>query len=407
MEGWLSKRGPTSDFKWARRWCVLTPKGLEYFADDACKQKKGSITVKLASKAVPFKTTGTYNYQAPGEATLHWQDKPYGFVLDIDPEAGRRRHLYYFDAGSETNLQAWTSAFTKTSQPEAPKPSAPPAAMMAARGSVLRALQGASSRSSVAQATTLEASRRASSKLISSLMLRCCEEKDVPIEHRALAEAHSESKRCSKAGSLFLGALTETKRNSQATVGNPAGRASLLALQQASEDDDKAAYVRASLTGAPGFFAVGRSSTLQLQVCPEVCGDVSDSETSDSSSSDDDEEQQAKKPRKVRNAAKDKALSDVERNPEAFKDLPAEFQADKDVVLAAVKGNPDMLQYASESLRSDREVVMASVQKDGRALRHSVLQADRDIVMAATLQNQDALQFADEGLKKDPSIALF
>lgn len=43
MEGWAFKRGPTIDYKWMRRWCVLRPGALEYYADDQCAVKKGVV----------------------------------------------------------------------------------------------------------------------------------------------------------------------------------------------------------------------------------------------------------------------------------------------------------------------------------------------------------------------------
>lgn len=415
MEGWLYKRGPTSDYKWMRRWCVLTNQNLEYFADEQRQLKKGAFNLKRTTRASAFQSSCRgQNLQAPGAVALHWQEKPYGFVVDVDPAGGLRRHFYYFDAESSAALEAWTAAFGRISQGEAAAAAAaappPPAtAAIAARGSVFRALQGAASRKSAVEATSIEASRRASSVLVSSLLSRCSQEKEVPVERRRLSEAQSESKRCSKAGDGghgLVGLLVEERhrRDSQdsgCTILAPS-RSSLYPVAGATDADDKAAYIRASMSGQRGFFPVGRSSTLQLQLFPEVCG-----ESSSSSSSSDDEEVHDKKPRKVRNPLRAKALCDVERNANAFQDLPDEFRADKEIALAAVKGNPDMLAFASKELRSDREVVFACVQRDGRALRHSVLQADRDIVMAAAMQNSDALDYADEALKKDTSLMSF
>lgn len=410
MEGWLYKRGPTSDYKWMRRWCVLTNQNLEYFADEQRQLKKGAFNLRRTTRASAFQSSYRgQNLQAPGAVALHWQEKPYGFVVDVDPAGGLRRHFYYFDAESSAALEAWTAAFGRISQGEAAAAAAaapPPAtAAIAARGSVFRALQGAASRKSAVEASSIEASRRASSVLVSSLLSRCSQEKEVPVEQRRLSEAQSESKRCSKVGGAhgLVGLLVEERhrRDSQDTILAPS-RFSLLPVAGSTDADDKVAYVRASMTGQRGLFPVGRTSTLQLQLCPEVCG-----ESSSSSSSSDDEEVHDKKPRKVRNPLRAKALCDVERNANAFQDLLDEFRADKEIALAAVKGNPDMLAFASKELRSDREVVFASVQRDGRALRHSVLQADRDIVMAAAMQNSDALDYADEALKKDTSLMSF
>ena len=93
LQGWLNKRGPAADFKWVRRWCVLHPDRLSYFADEEQEVKKGEIPVLNTGMCVAFSSRG-----APGDSVKHKAQFPYGFVLDSNPAAGRQRQLFYFDA---------------------------------------------------------------------------------------------------------------------------------------------------------------------------------------------------------------------------------------------------------------------------------------------------------------------
>ena len=93
LQGWLNKRGPAADFKWARRWCVLHPDRLSYFADEEQKVKKGEIPLLNTGTCVPFNSRN-----APGDSVKHKAQYPCGFVLDSNPAAGRQRQLFYFDA---------------------------------------------------------------------------------------------------------------------------------------------------------------------------------------------------------------------------------------------------------------------------------------------------------------------
>ncbi|CAK0904640.1 unnamed protein product, partial [Prorocentrum cordatum] len=107
--GWLQKRGPMAGYAWVRRYCRLQRGLLEYFEDGSCEVKKGDIAFGPRTAACEMRAAS-----APGEAVKYRTDRPFGFVLDIAPEAGKQRHLYYFDAAvgtddseSEGNLQAW------------------------------------------------------------------------------------------------------------------------------------------------------------------------------------------------------------------------------------------------------------------------------------------------------------
>lgn len=113
----MSKRGPTIDYGWVRRWCTLSQARLEYFADERSRRRKGTIPVSLETRAVAFRLPDTIcNPCAPGvagAAAKHCSEKPCGFVLDVDPSGGKCRRLFYFDAGSLLSLQAWIDAIAR------------------------------------------------------------------------------------------------------------------------------------------------------------------------------------------------------------------------------------------------------------------------------------------------------
>lgn len=117
----MEKRGPTIDFKWMRRWCVLTASTLEVYVDEERRQLKATHAIKHATRAASFRHVGSANPGAPGESVKHWKTKPHGFALDLDPNQGKDRLLYYFDALSQDDKQAWLDAIAAASaqQPDA------------------------------------------------------------------------------------------------------------------------------------------------------------------------------------------------------------------------------------------------------------------------------------------------
>jgi hypothetical protein len=103
--GWLQKRGPTVEYKWERRWCVLEPDRLFWYADDRCLVKKGTAYVSTKTRAIAFGSEG-----APGDSVVYVRLKEYGFVVDGDHESGRSRQLLYFDASDKQTLATWLQA---------------------------------------------------------------------------------------------------------------------------------------------------------------------------------------------------------------------------------------------------------------------------------------------------------
>lgn len=108
MEGWLEKRGPTANYKWLKRWCVLKEDSISFYTDSQLLEPKGDVKLKPASRILPFS-----DKLCQAEVMKHRMEHPFGFVLDPDPSLGKRRKLYYFDAGSAAALASWTQAFDK------------------------------------------------------------------------------------------------------------------------------------------------------------------------------------------------------------------------------------------------------------------------------------------------------
>eukprot|EP00440_Ansanella_granifera_P060465 gb/GFBE01065538.1/.p1 GENE.gb/GFBE01065538.1/~~gb/GFBE01065538.1/.p1 ORF type:complete len:249 (+),score=33.00 gb/GFBE01065538.1/:1-747(+) len=102
MEAWLIKRGPNKQDSWLRRWCVLEPYLFSWFEDESRQACLGHTMLLQHSRAVPFARR-----DAPGRASMYFQGRPYGFVLDVDPSKGSDRELLYFDAASAERLRFW------------------------------------------------------------------------------------------------------------------------------------------------------------------------------------------------------------------------------------------------------------------------------------------------------------
>jgi len=109
--GALRKRGPTAAFKWDERWCVLQASSLCYYVDSTQREMKGDCAFSALTKVYGFKEEA-----AVGEATKYYKEKPYGFVMDPNPEAGKNRKLYYFDAMTPIVQKGWLDAIRKAVQ---------------------------------------------------------------------------------------------------------------------------------------------------------------------------------------------------------------------------------------------------------------------------------------------------
>jgi len=364
MEGWLFKRGPTADYKWMHRWCVITQQRFEYFADKDRLVRKGSIPLSKAARVVRFcLADGACNSKAPGDAVKHFRAKPHGFVLDLNPQAGNARHLLYFDAVDAAKLEAWIHSFELA----VGLPVAAP----------------------ICEAANLDE-----------------DEEDVPAQLGKLAKACSESKRCSQVGVQVAARRSSLAARRTSIAARRSSMQEATAIAQEHDESDKAALKRFSASGFSGraIIAAGRRKSITLQVDCEVCGEESAGESTGTSSDESSSDEWS-----VRPTNRQEGLQAVQRNPQAYWQLSDDLRRDRDIVLAVVKEDPSALAYVPEQLRSDREVVLAAVQRDGKALRHSlkVLQADREIVLAAVMQHPGAIEFASPDLQADENLLIF
>jgi len=116
--GWLSKRGPSFEFKWEKRWCAVysgdknaatnsEAKFVYYQSeDDASLQKEPLGKISLQAKTAAWPVT---KMEAPGDAAKHSSQRPFSFVLDENRDGGKNRRLYYFDAIDADQLELWIS----------------------------------------------------------------------------------------------------------------------------------------------------------------------------------------------------------------------------------------------------------------------------------------------------------
>lgn len=107
-EGPLLKRGPLASYGFKAVWALLTTKGLFVYEDKTRSTLKSSIDVQASTEAKRF-TSKT----APGVAVSYARERPFGFVLDVDPMRGKDRILHYFDATELCNLTIWEDAFDR------------------------------------------------------------------------------------------------------------------------------------------------------------------------------------------------------------------------------------------------------------------------------------------------------
>eukprot|EP00927_Polykrikos_kofoidii_P046908 TRINITY_DN41016_c0_g1_i1.p1 TRINITY_DN41016_c0_g1~~TRINITY_DN41016_c0_g1_i1.p1 ORF type:complete len:479 (-),score=54.11 TRINITY_DN41016_c0_g1_i1:257-1630(-) len=106
MQGWLAKRGPTADFEWRRRWCVLRGVVLECYVDDSCSSKREVMEILGESRFISIRAKN-----APGDAVKHYR-RACAFVFDIRPSGGANRRLHYFDALDEVSFASWMKALS-------------------------------------------------------------------------------------------------------------------------------------------------------------------------------------------------------------------------------------------------------------------------------------------------------
>eukprot|EP00927_Polykrikos_kofoidii_P040202 TRINITY_DN34407_c0_g1_i1.p1 TRINITY_DN34407_c0_g1~~TRINITY_DN34407_c0_g1_i1.p1 ORF type:complete len:331 (+),score=80.46 TRINITY_DN34407_c0_g1_i1:120-995(+) len=100
--GWLVKRGASLDSGWERVWCCLFPSVLSIYQDESKEEKKSDVILSRSCKVHKF-AKGL----SPGDAFKYRPEKEFGFVVDPDPEGGRRRPFFYFDGEDKKNMVHW------------------------------------------------------------------------------------------------------------------------------------------------------------------------------------------------------------------------------------------------------------------------------------------------------------
>lgn len=112
-EGWLNKRGPMYGYKFEARWVTLFETGMMWYDDEKKCELKGDVDIRKGTKAIEFSKN-----KAPGDAIKHRGEKPFGFVVDINPSAGpgKERKLHYFDAETQPNQKAWIEAIDQAAR---------------------------------------------------------------------------------------------------------------------------------------------------------------------------------------------------------------------------------------------------------------------------------------------------
>eukprot|EP00928_Gymnodinium_smaydae_P097908 TRINITY_DN8983_c0_g1_i1.p1 TRINITY_DN8983_c0_g1~~TRINITY_DN8983_c0_g1_i1.p1 ORF type:complete len:439 (+),score=76.96 TRINITY_DN8983_c0_g1_i1:104-1420(+) len=104
-QGWLLRRGPNAEFPWRRQWTVLREavghSVLACYADERCQARKTDMEILKQTRVYSVRAKG-----APGDAAKHL-DRPFSFVIDLDPAQGAERRLVYFDAVEEASFKYW------------------------------------------------------------------------------------------------------------------------------------------------------------------------------------------------------------------------------------------------------------------------------------------------------------
>eukprot|EP00929_Paragymnodinium_shiwhaense_P022095 TRINITY_DN1421_c1_g1_i13.p1 TRINITY_DN1421_c1_g1~~TRINITY_DN1421_c1_g1_i13.p1 ORF type:complete len:752 (+),score=147.94 TRINITY_DN1421_c1_g1_i13:115-2256(+) len=107
LQGWLRKRGPTADFRWQARWCVLQQNELQCYTDETCAQRRANVVIRPGVTRIMTLAQD----DAPGDAIKHRKHHPFGFVIDPGGiTGGKARDLYYFAAEDGEQLEAWMKA---------------------------------------------------------------------------------------------------------------------------------------------------------------------------------------------------------------------------------------------------------------------------------------------------------
>lgn len=126
LSGWLEKRLPVLRDTWELHWCVLTPKSLACYADDASPHAKTTLELRQMRCAAAFRE------EEAGDSELHKATRPCGFVLDLGLEVPHpHQRFVHFDALEDQQLELWLRSLRPIVQevklrPGSESPQAPP-----------------------------------------------------------------------------------------------------------------------------------------------------------------------------------------------------------------------------------------------------------------------------------------
>jgi cAMP-dependent protein kinase regulator len=116
--GWLRKRGPTREYRFEKRWCVLRATALEYYVDEDCLELKGRIHISEGARLL-CPTPSDEN------ARRFTFDIPYQRdVKGVHRIRKNHNQSFVFEAETICDFDVWLEAFGKSFQTGAPKVSA-------------------------------------------------------------------------------------------------------------------------------------------------------------------------------------------------------------------------------------------------------------------------------------------
>jgi hypothetical protein len=96
-------------------------------------------------------------------------------------------------------------------------------------------------------------------------------------------------------------------------------------------------------------------------------------------------------------------LAVIDKHPDLFKAIQADFGNDRDIVMKAVsaQGSNDNLKFASDALKDDKSIILAAMKNKGIILQYASarLKNDPEIIKAALAQNGWALQYLNDAAR--------
>lgn len=101
--------GATFDCAFQRKWCILFADRLATYDDHTQQNRRPDVLLTSRTRVFPFAKR-----LAPGEALKYAKGTPFGFLIDPDPAEGKRRRIFYFNAGGQRTMEAWVRAIERT-----------------------------------------------------------------------------------------------------------------------------------------------------------------------------------------------------------------------------------------------------------------------------------------------------